>query len=179
MAQLRDPIEDDWCLTVQDDLQQLNISISFDEIKSLKKEKYKSIVKEAIEKKAFQDLLQMKENHSKGKEIVYGGLQMRKYLRSPNISIEKAKLLLQLRSRMAPFRENYRGMYPSDSACPLCESGTPDTQQHIISCQKIKLQSSEKIQYSWLFGNNPDKLLKVANVFQEAMKQRESLLHEK
>ena len=121
----------------------------------------------------------MKENHSKGKEIVYGSLQMRKYLNSPNISVEKAKLLLQLRSRMAPFRENYRGMYPSDSTCPLCESGTPDTQQHIITCPEIKLQSSEKIQYSWLFGNNPDKLLKVANVFQEAMKQRESLLQEK
>ena len=145
MAQLRDPTEDDWCLTVQDDLQQLNITLSFDDIKALKKEKYKSIVKEAIEKKAFQDLQKMKENHSKGKEIVYGSLQMRKYLTSTNISVEKAKLLLQLRSRMAPFRENYRGMYPSDSTCPLCESGTADTQQHIIACPEMKLQSSEKI----------------------------------
>ena len=180
MAQLRDPIDDDWCLTVQEDLRQLNITLSLKDIQACKKETFSKMVKESCEKKAFNDLLILKEKHSKGKEIVYGKLQIRNYLKSKNITTEKSKLLLKLRSRMAPLRENFRGMYQNNTDCPLCEEiGTPDSQQHLILCPKIKLQSKDKVNYSWLFGNNPDKMEKIANQYQDAFKQRDTILEKR
>lgn len=60
MAQLGEPLSKDWVSQTLADLEELEINLELDSIKSMKKEKYKNLLKEAIHKKAFSDLKKKK-----------------------------------------------------------------------------------------------------------------------
>ena len=65
MAQLRNPTKGDWPLIVQKDLEDLNIKYTFDEIKKMKQERFKDIVKKACKSYSLTTLLKLKEKHKK------------------------------------------------------------------------------------------------------------------
>ena len=80
-AQLREPTKNDWVSQIKDDLIDLDIEDDFDEIKNMTKAKFSKLVKDAYKEKAFDDLLLLQENHSKGSNLVYGELKMRRHFK--------------------------------------------------------------------------------------------------
>jgi hypothetical protein len=76
--QLKQPTRGDWATTVQNDLKELNILETFDDIKRMSKTKFKNMVKIRIKRNAFNYL--MKKRGSKGCQIQYSTLEMSEYL---------------------------------------------------------------------------------------------------
>ena len=68
-AQKRRPVKDDWYLTVQKDLIDLDIDLSDNQIKNMTKIKFKSYLNKKVSDAAFNDLLKIKDSHSKGSDI--------------------------------------------------------------------------------------------------------------
>ena len=62
MTQLSNPTHKDWISQVLKELEDLNIKLEIEQIASLSKEKYREIIKEAVYRKAFSDLLQRKQS---------------------------------------------------------------------------------------------------------------------
>ena len=75
-------------------------------LKKLPKEKFKQIVSNACQGTAFSNLILKKENHSKGKEIIYTELKLQSYLKSQLINVQEAKMLFKLRSRTMKWGES-------------------------------------------------------------------------
>ena len=107
-AQCSSPSKNDWCVTVQDDIDDLEIDETFDSIGKMSKDKLSKILKEANRKKAFEDLLDKQGTYSKGSNLVYGKLQMREYLQSENLNINQKKLIFKIRTRMFFVKANYK-----------------------------------------------------------------------
>ena len=78
-AQCSEPIKGDWASTVKKDLDFLNINLSFD---GIAKVAFNALVKDAVRKKAFSELVKQQKEHSKGKEIVNKAFCLQSYLKS-------------------------------------------------------------------------------------------------
>ena len=81
-AQCSEPIKGDWVSAVKKDLEHVDIKLSFEEISNYSKKSFKTLVKDSVKKKAFQELVKRQKEHSKGKEICYRDLGLQKYLKS-------------------------------------------------------------------------------------------------
>ena len=62
MEQLTNPTHRDWVSQVLQELEDLNIKLVIKDIELLSKEQYKTVIKEAVYKKAFSDLLLRKQS---------------------------------------------------------------------------------------------------------------------
>ena len=68
-AQEANPTKNDWCQSVQEALNTLELELSMNTIKLMKKEDLKVLVKEACENKALEYLNKVKAKHSKVRDI--------------------------------------------------------------------------------------------------------------
>ena len=66
-AQWKYPVKDDWTITVKQDLKDLNINLSLDEMKRKTEWNFKRLVKVKTKEYALQYLLKLKQKHSKWK----------------------------------------------------------------------------------------------------------------
>merc|ERR1712240_489546 len=76
--QLEKPTRRDWASSCLKDLENINLKLTLEQIKSMKKEKYKSIVKERVSEAALKYLIN--KQGKKGREIKYPSLEMSEYL---------------------------------------------------------------------------------------------------
>ena len=60
-------------------MEQLGVNASFADIQQMSKGEWKTTIKRSIEKKAFQNLMAIKQTHSKVKELVYEKIEMQSY----------------------------------------------------------------------------------------------------
>ena len=109
-AQKLKPVKDDWFLTVQKDKDDIQLLFSDDEMKRIKKIKFKQIIKVKIKKKALEYLLEVKSSHSKGKDAKFSKLEMQKYISSNNFTKAQKSLLYNLRFRMTKAKMNFKNM---------------------------------------------------------------------
>ena len=82
-------------------------------LRSMKKQMFRKLIKEKIEKITFQKLVTLKKSHSKVEKIEHNRLVMQKYLQ-PNktkISTEEAQLIFKIRCRATNVKENLKGKY--------------------------------------------------------------------
>ena len=107
------------------DLNELKIELTEYQIKTLKKEAFKRILKCKLGEKAYEYLLNLKETHSKTEHLLNYKLQ--DYLLSENLSFKQKRLLFSLRTRSIHVKRNYKNKYKFNMLCSLC----PD--------QKVKL----------------------------------------
>ena len=95
-AQNEYPAKGDWVVTVKQDLTDLDINLSFDQIKNTSKQAFKDIVKEKIKSSAFNMLTKLQQTKSKSKNLHYTRLELQAYLKSNDTNIkEKSSYLLQ------------------------------------------------------------------------------------
>ena len=71
----------DWVKTVKQDLKDLKIYLSFDEIRVLPKQIFKIMVKRTCKDACFQVLINEKQKLSKGREIEYDNFETQAYLK--------------------------------------------------------------------------------------------------
>ena len=113
------------------------------------------LVKSKAKQYEIKDLL--KNELSKMEHLDFDKLEMTKYLELDEITLTKANAVFQFRSRMANFKDNYRGTNPYN-ICPLCLSH-PDTQQAAFHCSVIRksIEVHGKLKYSDILDGNISK----------------------
>ena len=138
-VQKNDPIKGDFYELVMKDIEGINWKITENEIKQIKKEKLKSLVKKKVREAAFFYLKQLQQKHSKVQTIQYEKLELSNYMNSPIFTSENTKLLLALRTRTVNgIRTDFKSMF-NTLFCPLCEEHL-DTLPNLLQCDLLRTQ---------------------------------------
>ena len=164
----------EWCLTIQNDLEELGLEENFDDIKNMSKKSWLTKVKAAMKVKAFEDLLDTQESYSKGESLSYGDLKLRSYFKSKRLYPSQATLIFKIRTRMLNVKNNYRQSY-QDLRCPLCMSEC-DTQEHMMTnCDMLPNKITEN-QMKIFFGQNEDKMAHIIEKVEANELERQKIL---
>lgn len=79
------PVKGDWSKTVENDLKELNITLSLEEIEQIKSTKFKKMVTHRVKTKALEDLKRKQTQLSKIKLIKFEQLETVDYLKSNRV----------------------------------------------------------------------------------------------
>ena len=168
--QLKKPTRGDWASSCLQDLQDLQIEMSLDEIKKISKTKLSRLIQNAIQKRAFEYLLC--KQGSKGQEIGYTELKMAEYLLPSyeNITIEERRNIFSIRNRMIPIPSNF----PKNQNEEVCECSKIENMKHIYQCEMWNKENENEIPiFENIFGDNISELVKVNKQFQINYNRRE------
>ena len=177
-AQKRAPVSGDWVQLVESDLQELNIDI--DELKKMKKNRFKKKLKEKILRSSFLYLKNIAQTKSKINYLSYKKLQVQKYLVSLKFNIKEKALLTKLRTRMIDVKNNSKNNYQNIMSCDLC--GEFEDQKHLLNC-KVLIENCEAlfndsiVEYEDIFGTEIKQLTAV-RLYMKVLETREKLLKE-
>ena len=182
ITQWKYPARHDWTETVKKDLQYLDIPVKIEYIKSFKKEQFREIVKRQVKKRAFQYLLELKNSHSKMKDIEYEDWKQQSYLRSNRVTTSQARNIYKYRVRMSNLKCNRKRSH-ADLSCDLCNLAL-DEDRHLLQCAVIKeksvnIRNNRLSKYEDIFGSDVDKMVSTVNLLEEALSIREKLIQEK
>ena len=150
----------DWASSCIEALKYLNINISIEEIKSMRKNRFQNILKRSTNEKALEYLLERR--GTKGKEIKYLRLKMSEYLlpqKNENLSITEKQYIFAIRNRMIDIEFNFPKNKISKT---LCCCGEVENMKHIYSC-KILNQESIKTSFEEIFN---DDVRKQKNIYE-------------
>ena len=81
-AQKRKPVKDDWALTVKDDMKDIDLGLTEEKIKGMKKYKFMKILKEKIINAALSYLKKIKIKHSKMDILHYNNIKLQEYFKN-------------------------------------------------------------------------------------------------
>ena len=100
MLQFEKPTKVDWASSCQKSLKYLNIKLSVEEIRMMKKTQFRKLIKNSIKEKAL--LYLMEKRGSKGSQIRYSSLKMQEYLLPDEgkLSILDKQFIFAMRNRM-------------------------------------------------------------------------------
>ena len=121
---------------------------------------------------------------SKGKEIEYTELKMKKYLTSQDehMSIEEKRYTFKIRSRMTEIKTNMKRKY-SDVSCEVCKmhgKSEEESDKHIYTCKF--LMESEKMNneiipdFESVFTENTVEIASIVRLYMENINRRRVLL---
>ena len=177
-TQINDKTKNDWYSTVQCDLKDLGINyLELEEIKNMKKDAFKKLIKEKISDIALKYLLEGNEDKSKSKYLKYYQLKIQSYLLSKNTTTRQKKYLFHFRTRMIKVGHNYGRKV----SCPVCQTEAGDTQEHMFNCFGLKLLSSElyhmkNLKYADIYCSDPQKLDDISKICESVTRKREAYL---
>ena len=173
-AQLSNPVDGDWTKQVQKDLQDIDMNLSMNDIKSLSEDCLRTKVKNAISKAAFKWLTSEKLKKTKVMNISYEKFGIQEYLVSPEMETREKKLLFQMRTRMVDLKANYKNGH-ADISCPLCGT-SEDNQKHVLECSTLLKNTAFVtdgcLAYSDIFSNEVKKQAAVTRTFSELWNKR-------
>ena len=175
-AQNAQPGKNDWAVMITKDLQELEIRLSFQEIRTKSKATFKSLVERASSKRALSFLLEEKDKMRKVSHISICELIVQKYLLSQVKNMRIAKFIFQARTRMLNIKANYGKKEP----CPVCLNPTTiDMQEHLLECVKLggnELSLGEVPRYDDLFSKDLQKILRIGVILSEKFSRRTEIL---
>ena len=174
-AQWKNPGRNDWTVTVQQDIVDLQICMGIDEIRECPHSQFKKIVKEKCRSVAFKSLIEQKNCHSKMGNLSYNELKTQPYLKDGVLNRNDARLLFQFRTRMIDVADNFKNDNKYTMLCPLC-SESWDDQEHLLCCSKIHQKELPNVTYNDIFGNDTNKMKIVLTVLKNALAIREESL---
>ena len=169
-AQKLFPVKDDFINQIKEDKEEIGLNLEDDDIKHMKKSKFKTLVKEKIRDAAHYYLIQKKESLSKLNNLS-SEFNLKEYLTTDKLSTQEKQLLFQLHTHMIPVKGNFSSMYKDDMSCRLCNTNSDETQEHILACP-ILIQSSDSIKYEDIFDQNLDKQIKAVKHWSKLLKTR-------
>ena len=167
------PVSDDWILDVKENLKFYEINLSENQIKNIKNNTFKNIVKKQMKSKAEDFLFTLKEKHSKTENLQ--SFKFQDYLKSNKISTEEKKLLFQLRTRSTHTKANYKNKYKFDISCSMCNDKVSiQTDAHLLTCSTIVDALATKtellnVNHKDIFGNVIQQI-KIIQVYKEIFK---------
>jgi hypothetical protein len=168
--------KNDWYSLVQDNKTELMINKSDEEISQISKDRFRSIVNKAVDKKAINYLNMIALGHSKSEDLVKDKLVREGYFEDQRFSKSEIELLFALRTRMVnDIKTNFSSQHNNNFTCDLCQVAI-DCQEHLLSCVKLKqhVKVPREIEYSDLFRNT-DKQLRIVKIFKQLLRAREIL----
>ena len=172
-------VKEDWIEQIKDDLNSLDIEMKEEEIKVMKKETFKNIVKKKLKEKALDFLLTKKAKHSKTENL--NSYKFQQYLSSGQLTTNEKKLLFSLRTRSVDVKRNYRGKYRFNMHCSLCrDESEEETELHLLKCSKIIDEVKEdidltKAKYEDIFSNKIEDQVVITKIFCEVFKAKKLL----
>ena len=177
-AMILNPLKNDWIELVRKDLKDLDIKLTFEDIKNTSKEKFKAFLKE----KAFEHLSTLKEKHTKMKDLKYNKFKMQKYLK-PGTRFTNAEInfALNLRANMLNVRGNFRTTQQiGELNCRLCNENNIEDQQHLLRCSRLNsnnLSAGGFPNYEDIFSEDPEKILDMTRKIKHLYRQFQELLN--
>ena len=111
----------DWVTTVLSDLDILGLTLTFGEIQTMNKIKWKNILKKRVAEKTFESLENMKKKHSKVQNIKHSRLEMQSYFLPGKeiVTQEDIQWIFKIRCREIHVKMNLQGLYDSFE-CKIC-----------------------------------------------------------
>ena len=176
-TQCAKPTKNDWCQTVQSNLETLKLSNSESEVRLMSKYVFKKAVNTAIRQEVFKYLQQKKSSHSKVLHIDYNCLKLQSYFQPQKMHTQLAKFSFLCRTRMLQVGANFKGKN-SNPVCPLCQIDY-DSQNHLLECPKLvdlNLICQNKVLYEDLFSPDLVKMTLVVTNLNQNYKKRLKLL---
>ena len=168
--QLRKPIKGDWASTCAENLEELKIRLSNNEIRNMKRNQFKNILNMKINELGFRYLL--KKRGKKGQEVEHFTLRMADYLAPNNsgMTIEEKQQLFAIINRMVNISYNF----PQNKTVDLCYCGELETMEHIYHC-KLLNKEDPIISYNQIFNGNIGEQVTILRRFETNMKKREQM----
>ena len=169
----------DWVTSVTQDLEELELDVSFETIQEMGKEKWRNTVRNTIQLKSFRKLEKIKETHSKVKNIKHSRLEMQDYL-MPNdvekMTKDEVQMIFKIRCRSLNLKMNMKNQYETFT-CMVCLI-EDETQSHVYECKEIfKLNNNKQIEipkYEEIFNGNVHQKVIIARILKENLKIRDS-----
>jgi hypothetical protein len=120
-AQMKTPCRNDWIISVEKDLEELEIMVELDVIQTQSQQQFNTFLKRAVEERTLNYLNHLKSTHTKVLHIRHNKLEIQKYLQPEYVhSIQLSMFVFQARTRMLDLRVNYKQMYKNEYLlCPL------------------------------------------------------------
>ena len=180
-AQKHDPIEGDYIELVLKDANEIGVVIDENKMSKMKKEDFKNVVKTKVRHAALKYLNNLKQKHSKVRNIIYTELELQTYLKSPVFTSDNNSTLYALRTRtVRGIRSDFGQMY-EDHSCPL-GCGDTDNLPNIIKCSVLnnRLQSdslaTDCIRYEDVFSKDVLKQKEVTQLYTQLLRIRDEIL---
>ena len=111
-----------WVTTVEENLKYLGLDVTFESIRKLSKTKWKNIVRNIIIMKTFTKLENIKQTHSKVRNLKHIRLEMQDYLmpnEANNMKKEDAQIIFQIRSKVMNLKMKMKGKFEKFE-CSIC-----------------------------------------------------------
>ena len=171
-AQCDQPIRGDWVSTVKQDLAELEISLSFEEIERISKDAFKELVKKKVKKGALEYLQKLKQTHSKAKNLSYDELDLQMYLKSgtSKMTIKEKSFTFALRSRTIDVNCN-KLQGQTNVKCRLgCDQD--ETQSHLLHCSALRDSAIVKDlpNYEDIHGKSVEKIETLSKILHQKFK---------
>ena len=172
-AMASNPIKGDWATSVKDDIKQLNLDITIDDVYTMPRHVFKRLVKDKVRQAAYEYLQEIKTSKSKAKDLSYVSLSPQGYLSSKcKIPIEEKQFIFNVRSRMLDLKSNYK-TGKGDLSCRACNSDYEETQRHLFQCPAISdssLVSQNIPEYEDIMGQDTEKMVACAKIIKSKFK---------
>ena len=170
-AQLSDPVKHDWTVQVQQDLKDLKIELSFEEMQHKSIEAFKNYIKKKAIEYEYLRLMRLKQQHTKMDNLRYTKLEMQPYLKVKNISSIGGQTVFRYRTHMANYRQNYGNNGPNN--CPLCGLHLDNQYMAFNNCQVVKDNVKLEGKYEDLFKPTvPNDLVRTFSRIEEFRKDK-------
>ena len=172
--QVEHPTRGDWVSTCLDDLKQLGITASLEDIKKMSKRRFNRILIEKTRQNASNYL--EKKKGIKGKEIIYTKIEMADYL-LPNskLSINEKQRLFAIRNQMVDIPNHFS----SENKKYLCICGEEENLPHIYVCERLNETEIEKLPYEKIYTGNVEEQRKILEKMENNLQVREKNINEK
>ena len=162
-------------------MEELEIALDLENIKTLSKDSFKAFIENKINAKALEYLNKLKSKHSKVMHVVHKKLKLQEYFEASRVEDTcMAKFIFHARTRMLNFKANYKSKYlKTNMNCPM---GCPvlDTQEHVLFCTKIESNclNSEKNEpnYIDLFSEDSSKQKTIAKIIKGRLEKRKNII---
>ena len=169
-AQENDSYRGDWSRMVREDLENLEIDLTTDQIKCASKEELKRFLNKQIEEQAFKYLINQKNKYSKMSSLKYDKLELQNFFCSDEkLMPSEISSIMQIRSRMLPVKNNFKSSFQSDKMfCRGClDRRSIEDQTHILLCPVLNgncPSTNNNLEYEDVFSDNPKKIVEVVRM---------------
>ena len=132
-VQSKYPVKEDWVHTVNSNIEELKLNLNTDEIRTMKKESFKKLVKTKVKEAALCSLLEDKSRHSKMKDLFYKNLEMQPYFKHNRINPRTARDIFKYQTRLSNVKTNFKTFFNDDLNCPVPSCSGIDKQSHLLA----------------------------------------------
>ena len=167
--QIENPTKGDWASLCKNDIQKLDLKLSFEDIKTIKKSEFKQLLNEKTRKAALFYLLC--KQGKKGRENKYPYLEMAEYLLPINnkLTIDEKCEMFAVKNSMIDIPANF-----SSKIEVKCKCGANEDMVHIYECEQYNMENPE-IPFEKIFDGNLKQQITVYNKFAQNLKTRNNL----